>query len=299
MLSKILSSEEIKPNSIVCADVLDGLSRIREESVHLIICSPPFNVGICYKNHEDTMPHADYLSWIRNIWKACKRVLVVGGRICINIDATMNLEGNPEDRKERVHPLHVDFTNQLRELGYIYRGEICWTKQNAPGKDTAWGSYCLCSNPHIRRNSEYIILASKGVLKLDGDNMQCDLTKEEFHEWTLSEWKMKPETRSKGHPAPYPMELVYRCVKLFSYVGNTVLDPFNGSGTTTAVALALGRQYIGIDNSDTYCRIAKEAIKRLEEEQIIRGPYKFTPAPAVCKEAQELKKKNKPIDLYE
>ncbi len=283
-------------NKIICANVLNGLDQIPEESVHLIVTSPPFNVGIQYDQHQDTMPHADYLSWMREVWKACKRVLVVGGRICINIDATMNLEGKPEERKERVHPLHVDFTNQIRDLGYIYRGEICWTKQNAPGKDTAWGSYCLCSNPHIRRNSEYIILASKGSLTLEGDNMMCDLTKKEFHEWTLSEWKMKPETTDKSHPVPYPRELVIRCMKLFSYVGNVVLDPFNGSGTTTAVAFEHGRQYIGIDNSEMYCRIAKNWINRIKQEY---GGYTFTPAPEHCKMAQDRKRKTRDwrIDL--
>lgn len=281
---------EISPNQIICADVLDGLSRIREESVHLIVTSCPFNVDIKYTNHHDTMPHIDYLAWMREVWAACKRVLVVGGRICINIDATMNLEGRPEDRKERVHPLHVDFTNQLRELDYIYRGEICWTKFNAPGKDTAWGSYCLPSNPHIRRNSEYIILASKESLTLEGDHMMSDLTKDEFHRWTLSEWKITPETRPKGHPVPYPRELVRRCVKLFSYVGNTVLDPFNGSGTTTSVAFSLGRKYIGIDNSEKYCRIAKRDLQELKSHF---GTYNFTPAPEICKQSREKKERAK------
>lgn len=284
-------------NQIICDDVLKGLSELSESSVHLIVTSPPFNVGIDYKKHNDTMPHKDYLSWMYKVWEACYRVLVPGGRICINIDATMNLEENGEP--ERVHPLHVDFTNQLRDIGYIYRAEICWTKQNAPGKDTAWGSYCLCSNPHIRRNSEYIIVASKDSLKLDGDHMKCDLTKEEFHEWTLSEWKMTPETKQKGHPVPYPRELVKRCVKLFSYVGNVVLDPFNGSGTTTTTAYELGREYIGIDNCEDYCRIARKSAKDIDGERLISGPYSFTPAPVACSEAQNTKKeRNRRLDLF-
>ena len=283
---------EIETDSIVCSDVLDGLDRVRENSVHLIVTSPPFNVGIGYDQHADTMPHNEYLSWVKDVWKACFRVLVKGGRICINIDATMNLNDR-EKYPERVHPLHVDFTNQLRDLGYIYRGEICWTKQNAPGKDTAWGSYCLCSNPHIRRNSEYIILASKEDLSLEGDNMMCDLTKEEFHEWTLSEWKISPETSKKGHPVPYPRELVRRCIKLFSYVGNTVLDPFNGSGTTTTTALEHGRHYIGIDNSSKYVAFAKENAAQMRQELKFSGGYSFIPAPITVKKAQEHKFQSK------
>jgi len=211
----------------------------------------------------------------------------------------MNLEGEPESRKERVHPLHVDFTNQIRDLDYIYRGEICWTKQNAPGKDTAWGSYCLPSNPHIRRNSEYIILASKDTLTLQGDHMLSDITKEEFHQWTLSEWKITPETR-KNHPAPFPRELVRRCIKLFSFVNNVVLDPFNGSGTTTSTAAEHGRNYIGIDLSESYCRQARNDAQSIKKELEISGGYKFVPSPILCKEAQNRKNKTKTrISLYD
>ncbi len=283
-------------NKIICADVIDGLRRIPDESVHLAVTSPPFNVGISYDNYDDTLKHREYLEWMRNVWRECHRTLVHGGRICINIDATMNMEKN-SNYPERVHPLHVDFTNQLRDLGYIYRGEIVWTKQNAPGKDTAWGSYCLCSNPHIRRNSEYVILASKGSLDLPGNNMMCDLTKKEFHEWTLSEWKIKPETSKKGHPVPYPRELVKRCIKLFSYVGNVVLDPFNGSGTTSLTAFELGRQYIGIDLSRKYCSRAEADLTKAKREFEITGGYSFVPAPTHCKE-HKYKKKPPFRDIY-
>jgi DNA modification methylase len=292
-----LSKTKIEPSRIVCCDVLEGLARIDDNSIHLIVTSSPFNVGIEYDKHTDTMPHAQYLSWMNQIWCECYRILVPGGRICINIDATMNLEEN--GLPERVHPLHVDFTNQLREIGYIYRGEICWTKQNAPGKDTAWGSYCLCSNPHIRRNSEYVILACKESLKLEGDPMLCDLTKDEFHEWTLSEWKIQPETSNKGHPVPFPRELVYRCIKLFSYVGNVVLDPFNGSGTTTTTAIELGRKWIGIDNSEKYCRIAQYSADQAMTELELAGGYKFKPAPIHVKEAQQAKGHQEQLDLFE
>ncbi len=280
-------------NEILNGDVVHVLSRIPDETVHLIVTSPPFNVGINYDQHADSMPHKDYLEWMYQVWAACLRVLVPGGRICINIDATMSRDVT-EEYPERVHPLHVDFTNQIRDLGYIYRGEICWTKQNAPGKDTCWGSYCLCSNPHIRRNCEYIILASKGSLTLEGDFMMCDLTKKEFHEWTLSEWKIPPQTKSKGHPVPFPRELVRRCVKLFSYVGNTVLDPFNGSGTTTQTAFELGRQYIGIDNSEQYCKLAKQAMEQSRQEREFEGEYEFVPSPVAQKE--HAKRKGSVVD---
>ena len=126
----------------------------------------------------------------------------------------------------------------------------------------------------------------------------CDLTKEEFHAWTLSEWKITPETRKTWHPVPYPRELVKRCIKLFSYVGNTVLDPFNGSGTTTTTALELGRHYIGIDNSEKYCKKAEQDAERVKKEMEISGPYKFTPSPIHQKEAQAKKKRQVPNDIF-
>ena len=279
-------------DKIICADVIEGLRQIPDRTVHLIVTSPPFNVGIDYENHSDSLPHIEYLEWMKAVWNECYRVLVKGGRICINVDATVNIEGEAENRKERMHPLHVDFTNQLRDLGYLYFAEICWTKQNSPGKATAWGSYCLCSSPHIRRNTEYIVMAAKESLVLEGDHQKCDLSKEEFHEWTLSEWKIKPETGRKGHPVPYPRELVKRCVKLLSYVGNVVLDPFNGSGTTTETALRLGRKYIGIDNSEFYCKKARMALNRPLSELHMEGGYKFKPSPVGCAEARQQKKAN-------
>lgn len=282
--------------------MISSLESLPENSVHLIVTSPPFNVGIGYDKYTDNLPHLEYLAWMKKVWAACKRVLVPGGRICINIDATTNLEEGENALIERVHPLHVDFTNQLRELGYIYRAEIVWTKQNAPGKDTAWGSYTSCSNPHIRRNTEYIVIASKDNLKLDGDTMQCDLTKDEFHKWTLSEWQMKPETNDKGHPVPYPRELVVRCIKLFSYVGNTVLDPFNGSGTTTTTAIQLGRNYIGIDQSERYCRKARQDAAEAEQEIQIAGGYHFEPSPTLVKQGTIRKRHQKQMlqrDVFE
>lgn len=287
-------------NSIVCDDVLLGLKKIPDESVHLIVCSPPYNVGIEYDGYSDDLSHSQYLSWTKQVWQECKRVLVSGGRICINIDATMNLDESEDALIERVHPLHVDFTNQLRELGYIYRAEIIWKKEHCPGSKTSWGSYTLCSNPHIRRNTEYVVMASKDSLRLDGDPMMCDLTKDEFHAWTLSEWRIQPETNNTSHPVKYPKELVKRCVKLLSYVGNTVLDPFCGSGTTTTTAIELGRNYIGIDQSKKYCETARRNAAQAKRMLEMEGGYQFIPAPIHVKQASDSKRKNeRSKDLFD
>lgn len=258
-------SEPILANSIICADVLEGLHRIPDASVHLVVSSPPYNVKISYANCSDDLPHDEYLSWMEKVWRECYRVLVRGGRMCINIDATTNVDDRDE-YPELVHPLHVDFINQFREIGYIYRGEHIWEKQNCCGSKTAWGSYQSCSNPRIRRTHEYIIVVSKEDTKLEGDKSLCDLTKDDFHDWTLSTWKFNPATAVRFHPAPFPHDLPKRCIKLYSYIGNTVLDVFNGTGTTTTVAIHLKRNYIGIDHCQDYCDIALKSAKLAKSE---------------------------------
>lgn len=273
-------------NSIICDDVLAGLKRIPDDYVHLIVTSPPYNLRINYDGYKDNLPHAKYLDWMKQVWAECKRVLVHGGRLCINIATTTNKD---EDIIDKVHALHVDFIVQLRELGYIYRGDVVWCKQNAATTRTTsapWGSYMLPSCPHIRRNTEYVLFASKGDIKLEGDPRMSDLTKDEFHAYTLSEWRFSPETRDKRHPVPFPSELAKRCIKLFSYVGNTVLDPFVGSGTTATTAHSLGRQYIGIDQSKKYCKIAVQHLQLADQELRLKGGYKFTPSVDLISKAQ-------------
>jgi len=123
-------------------------------------------------------------------------------------------------------------------------------------------SYKSPSNPIIRRNHEYILVWSKGNWKLEGDKDLIDITAEEFQQWTLSTWFVQPETRNMGgHPVPFPVKLVRRVLKLFSYKNDVILDPFNGSGTTTYVANMLNRKYIGIDNSLEYCDFARNRIQ--------------------------------------
>jgi len=236
-------------NTIILDDVLLGLAKIPDESVHLVASSPPYNVDLKgYKNRDDNELYSVYLEWLKDIMIHCKRILVDGGRLVINIDAMTNRQEDSD--KEYVRPIYADLVNIGREIGLNFRTEICWYKQNGVGRKTAWGSYCSCSNPIIRRNHEYLLVWSKGDWKLDGDPELSDMTAEEFQKWTFSTWFVQPETRNRNnHPAPFPEELIKRVIKLFSYRGNTVLDPFSGTGTTAVVAKMFGRNYIGIDNS--------------------------------------------------
>jgi site-specific DNA-methyltransferase (adenine-specific) len=242
-------------------DVLDGMKKIPDSSVHLVVTSPPYNIDLeGYENRDDNQPYSEYVDWLKKIFSECKRVLVDGGRLVVNIDSVRNRQ----DETEYMRPIMGDLINIGREIGLKYRTEICWYKQNWSGRATAFGSFCSCSNPAIRRNHEYILVWSKGDWKLEGDSELSDMTSKEFQEWTFSTWFIQPETRNlNDHPAPYPEELVRRIVKLFSYRGNTVLDPFMGTGTTGLVAKANGRNYIGIDNSKSNVEYAKKRIDAL------------------------------------
>ena len=249
-------------NKIICGDTLETLKKMPNDCVHLIFSSPPYNVSINYDTYKDNKKWDAYLHWLNDIWKECFRVLVDGGRLIINIDAITNLEDKGIDKKEYVRPIHAELIYQMRQIPEsLYRGEICWCKQNASGKKTCWGSWKSPSSPHIRRNHEMLYIWYKNKWTLGGDKDKIDITKDEFVNWTLSTWEIKPETRKlAGHDAPFPEELAKRVIKLFSYQENVVMDIFSGTGTTAYVAKLLNRKYIGIDCSKTYCEFAEQRI---------------------------------------
>lgn len=130
---------------------------------------------------------------------------------------------------------------------------------------TAWGSWKSPANPHIVPSWEYILVFSKDTWKLDGDSKDSDITSEEFMRFSDGYWYIPPESNRRGHPTPFPEELIYRLIKFYSYRGNFVLDMFGGTGTVAMVSYKTGRKFIHIDISEEYCKIA---YKRLKEAQI-------------------------------
>ena len=243
-------------NKIILGDALEVLKELPSQSIHLIITSPPYNLDKPYSNHNDKMDYNDYLDWMQKVWEQCKKVLVEGGRLCINIG---------ENKRQNItYPTFSAFIQQNIDLGMLYRGTIIWNK-NSAAKHCAWGSWNSCSNPHIVPRHEYIIVFSKGKYKLEGEKGKCDLNKDgkEFIEFTRSVWNFGTESKKRiGHPTPFPVELPRRLIKFYSYKGNTVLDPFAGSGTVGVAAIKLGRNFILIDNSADYCKLAQQRIER-------------------------------------
>ena len=243
-------------HKIICGDVLKVMKKLQDNSVHLAITSPPYNVGKAYDNHNDKMNYQEYLDWLNEVWKETQRILVPGGRFCLNIA--------PTGIKDFV-PIHHDFTNQLRKLGMKFRTEIIWYKQTML-KRTAWGSWKSPANPHIVPSWEYILIFSKDGDKLYGNPTDADITADEFKKFSDGFWEIQPERQRNGHPAPFPEELIYRLIKFYSYNSNVVLDMFGGTGTVAAVSYKTGRNSIHIDISKEYCDTAKRRLEAAKEE---------------------------------
>lgn len=237
-----------------------NLSIIPDSSVHLIITSPPYNVGTAYKSHNDTMPLIDYLAFLEQVWKECDRVLVSGGRICVNVPAGTG-------RKPYL-PL-ADYIREGIEKYFSLRGIIVWDKGTSGGR-TTWGSYRQPSNPVLRDTTERIIVANKGEpgqgLKIpdsakgkDDKGIFSPFLKDGnlFRELTQDHWQVSPESKARvKHPAPFPVAIPERLIQLYAYPNATVMDPFAGSGTTGVAAIKLGCKCHLVEIDHDYCEIA-------------------------------------------
>lgn len=235
-------------NKIFCksSEIMKG---IPNNSVHLMITSPPYNVG---KEYDRNLSLTEYLGFLKNVMKETYRVLVEGGRACINVANV--------GRKPYI-PLHSYIINLMIEIGFSMKGEIIWNKNASAGTSTAWGSWKSAASPTLRDIHEYIIIFSKGLNGRKKDGKKDTITKDEFLEFTKSIWEF-PSISAKriGHPAPFPEELPRRLIQLYSFENDVILDPFIGSGQTALAALKSKRNYIGYDIKRKYCQLAKKRI---------------------------------------
>ncbi len=241
-------------NKIVCGDSEEILKKLPDNCIDLVFTSPPYNFGLDYENHKDGTKWEDYFDKLFNIFSECIRVVKYGGRIVVNVQPLYS----------DYIPIHHIISDFFMKNKMIWRNEILWEKNNYNCKYTAWGSFKSPSSPYMKYTWEFLEVFSKGDLKKSGDSSQADITEDEFKEWVLAKWNIAPERKMKefGHPAMFPEKLAERILKLFSFKNDIILDPFNGVGTTTKVAKATGRRYLGIDISEEYC---KKAERRLHE----------------------------------
>lgn len=236
-------------NSIILGSA-ENMEAIPNNSLHLMVTSPPYNVS---KDYDDDLTLREYLDMLYRVFSETYRVLVNGGRACVNV---ANLGRKP------YIPLSDHITPMMRAIGFLMRGEIIWNKGAGAGVSMAWGSWKSASNPVLRDVHEYILVFSKGGFKRAKENgSENTIEKEQFMEWTKSIWTMNTESAKKiGHPAPFPVELPYRLIQLYTYKDDVILDPFMGSGSTAIAALKSDRSYIGYDIDPEYVKLAEKRI---------------------------------------
>ncbi len=242
----------IKPeklNRLYCKSS-ENMDEIPDDSVHLMITSPPYNVG---KEYDNDLSLDEYLELLTTVFAETYRKLVSGGRACINIANV--------GRKPYI-PLHAMLIEIMLDLGFLMRGEIIWDKSASGGGSCAWGSWMSASNPVLRDYHEYILVFSKESYSKNKNQPKRDtIEHDDFISWTKSIWTFPAVNAKKiGHPAPFPIELPHRLINLYSYEGDVVLDPFCGSGTTCLAAIQNNRNYIAYDNKKEYIELSEKRI---------------------------------------
>jgi site-specific DNA-methyltransferase (adenine-specific) len=244
----------LRLNTIINEDAIDGMRKMSDNCIDLAITSPMYNLGVKYEACTDWMTWDDYYDWCRVWMKEIYRILKPDGRFCLNHYLSCGTAAH------RSAPLmNLNAICEL-ELGFKHHGFALWTESSTV-KRTAWGSFLSASAPYISSPHEGIDILYKDRWKKDRKGVST-VTKKEFFEGTLGIWKIPPEKKRKGCPAPFPLGLPLRCINLLSYVGDTVFDPFMGSATTAVAAKMSGRNYFGFEISKQYF---DEGNQRLEE----------------------------------
>ena len=245
------------------------LSVLDDESVHLVLTSPPYWNLKRYNETPDQMGHIqDYETFLRElekVWRHVFRVLVPGGRlVCVVGDVCV---ARRDFGRHLVFPLHADICVICRRIGFDNLNPIIWHKIANASYEVANGSKFLGKpyepNAIIKNDMEFILMQRKpgGYRKpSDAQRDASRISKDEFGRWFQQIWNI-PGASTKHHPAPFPLELATRLVRMFSFVGDTVLDPFCGSGTTMIAAFRTGRNSIGVEIDPDYCRMAARYLK--------------------------------------
>jgi site-specific DNA-methyltransferase (adenine-specific) len=229
------------------------IDAIQDESIDLIVTSPPYDIDVKYQNYDDNLPYDQYLDFTRKWLSKVRSLTRPDGRLCLNIPLDKNKGGQQS--------VCADITTIAKEVGWKYHSTIIWNEQNI-SRRTAWGSWMSASAPYVITPVETILVMYKNRWKKIQKG-KSDITRDEFIQWTNGVWNFSGESKTKiGHPAPFPIELPKRCIKLFSFQGETVLDPFLGSGTTLIACLQTHRVGIGVEINREYCQLAAERLKQ-------------------------------------
>ncbi|MCU0311763.1 MAG: site-specific DNA-methyltransferase [Acidimicrobiales bacterium] len=249
----------------VCGDAR-RMTSVGDASVALVVTSPPYFAGKQYEEElgRDGVPasYIEYLAMLRDVFAECVRVLEPGGRIAVNV---ANLGRKP------YRSLSADVIGLLQDdLGLLLRGEVIWQKAEGASGSCAWGSFRSAANPVLRDVTERVVIASKGRFDralstkqraAAGLPSESTVGTDDFMALTLDVWSVPTESaRRVGHPAPFPVELPERLIRLYTFADDLVLDPFMGSGSTLVAAATTGRRYVGYDLDPAYVALARERV---------------------------------------
>lgn len=251
--------ENLERLTIINADACELSNLV--SGAQLVFCSPPYNVGISYGEHDDSLDPAEYESLMRQILYECYNTLVVGGRIGIVVP--FGIDRNP------YIPIAPMMLRLLDDAGFTLRGIVTWDKATT-GNRTTWGSWMSASNPALRDRTESVLIAHKVTPELEQKGASLLTDGEQFMQLAQDLWQIPPASAQRTkHPAPFPVELAERFIRLYGYAGCKVVDPFMGSGSTLIAALRLDCEAVGVDIDATYCALARERVKEeLEVEHV-------------------------------
>jgi DNA modification methylase len=246
---------KVYENLIINDDSESVLKQLPDNCIDLVITSPPYNFGLGYDTSTDGVNWEHYFDKLFKVFDECIRVVKFGGRIIINIQPLFS----------DYIPSHHIISHHFMQKKMIWKGEILWEKNNYNCKYCAWGSWKSPSSPYLKYTWEFLEIFAKGDIKKSGRSEDIDIQDDEFKRWVVAKWSVAPEKKMDlyDHPAMFPEELVTRALKLFSFEGDVVLDPFNGAGTTCVVAKKTNRKFMGIDISKKYCDMAKKRVTEI------------------------------------
>jgi len=267
-------------NKVINGDCIKVMGEIPENSVDLVVSSPPYNVGIPYDTHIDNTNMEDYWTWTKDWLTEAYRLLKDDGRVAINIPYEVNVQ----DRGGRVFFVS-EFYQVMKQIGFKFFG-IVDLEEDSPhrSKTTAWGSWMSPSSPYIYNPKECVILAYKKhhIKKVKGQPqwkgepitteegktkmLYTEQDKKEFMELVFGQWKYLNDSRPMTK-ATFSMDIPTKAIKILSYKNDIILDPFNGSGTSCVAAETLDRRWIGIELSTNYTEIARERIQAFVDKK--------------------------------
>jgi len=252
---------KIAPSSLdrIFCKSSETMNEIPDYSIHLMVTSPPYNVT---KEYDENLTLDEYRKLLKSVFTEVYKKLVTGGRACVNL---ANLGRKP------YIPLHSYIIQDMLEIGFLMRGEIIWNKASSASPSTAWGTWLSAANPILRDIHEYILVFSKEAFNRKNlPGKVSTINKDDFLGFTKSVWTFKAESARKvGHPAPFPIELPYRLIQLYTFKDEVILDPFCGSGSTCLAAIKAGRHYIGYDTEEEYVRLTERRIREYKQQLTI------------------------------